>query len=158
MWDLLSFFLGLFTGMLIITLIAWLAYANQVAIFAYCSATTPTCKSNNYYSDPGQSVTITNNPNLYVKDGILYYIRLVKDNNCIPDNYQIIPINYPQYCSFTLNGETVVGKQIQYGTGYYTITNSNNESIDINTGMNCTSLNNTFTGVPLPQWDASPLN
>lgn len=151
MWDLLSFFLGLFVGMLIITLLGWFAYLNKSALFAYCATSPPTCASNDYYSDPGQAVTVTGNPHLYVKNGILYYVRLVKNNNCVPNEYQVIPIHYPEYCQFTINGNTVEGKQVSHGSNNYDIGNN----VNIVSGPDCTS--STVKGVPLPKWDPRPI-
>lgn len=157
-WDSPSFFIGLLLGMIIMLIFIWIAYNTRSFVFTYCATGTRGCVGAQYYNDPG--VALAHNPQLtasdilFIRDDELWYTRVPRVTNCIPESNQTIQIVQPQYCAFSGTGATnVTYRQIAPGSNIYnpygtvgpTITTTAN--CDPSDGQTLTS------GIPLIKWD-----
>lgn len=115
---------GVIIGAIIMVLIGWILYATRSFAYSHCPVSTPVCKADDYYNDPGDALAHGANINniLFLNDiSQMLYKRVVRNNNCVPGSDQIIKIQYPQYCAFNGTAGKLEGKQISPGSSSYNI-------------------------------------
>lgn len=159
MFDWFSLVIGILIGAIIMTIIFWIAYATRTFVYAYCPTRTPTCTLTDYHNNPGDA--LANGADLrdilsLNQSNQLIYNRVAANRSCTPGRNQEVPVIYPQFCSFTIDGRQVVGKVVQLGSSTYYI---NNESQIIATEGHCIPQYDSIAddGIPLIRWDPSPL-
>jgi hypothetical protein len=144
-------------------LLVWIAYFTRLFLFTYCPTQARACGGADYYNDPGDA--LANNPQLTPSDILflndqneMFYKRVPKSTNCIPESNQIVYIKYPQYCSFSTTGgtagiwiETAFNSNIYKPNGFPGPTITTTGNCDPSPGSSVTS------GVPLLQWDPNAL-
>lgn len=158
-----SFFIGLVLGMIIMMIIVWLCYDTRTFIFEFCPHETPACLANDYFNNPGEALAhdpqLTPSDILYLNnDDELMYIRVQKNFSCVPEKNQTIQMIYPQYCSFSgTGGISATYKQTFFGSDIYQP--QGNPGSTVRSNANCKPVSGSgFTdGIPLVQWDKSPI-
>ena len=160
-FDLVSLIIGLLLGMIIMLLLVWIAYYTRSTIFAYCPRQTRFCTGIDYYHDPGDA--LANNPQLKaddilaVQNDIMYYNRVLKNNTCTPQNNKIVPIRYPQFCSFhNQNGNGVKYKQTFFNSNIYRPANNSGPSIVTNGNCEPIAGQAYNNGNPIIEWLPNP--
>jgi len=161
MFDFISFIIGLLLGMIIMLVLVWIAYYNRTFVFTYCPTQARACSGLDYYNNPGKALSDGANIDdiLFINDNNeMFYRRVPRTTTCIPTLNQVVPIRYPQYCSFKSNiGITNTYKQTVYGSNMYYLSNGD-ISPPVSTNGNCSPISNFYTsGVPLLKWDPSPI-
>ena len=155
MWDIFSFLIGLFLGLLLMMVIMWATYSTRTFIFTNCLHGEVQCLAKNYYSDPGQAIQeegATPENILYISAGKLYYRRVRKDN-CRPGDNQEVYIQHPQFCQFTnQNGTTFQAMNTYLDSQYYNSEDGTNvtSSGDCNPSSSNTGM--VVSGKVLPVW------
>lgn len=161
MFDLVSFVIGLILGMIILLTLVWLAYYTRVFLFTYCPTQSPACTLSSYYNNPADALANGSDINdiLFINDqDEMYYKRVPKNGNCIPQSNQTIHILHPEYCQFSNNnGLSVTYRSNGFGSNLYKQANGLPGPTITTTG-NCDPVSDIYTsGVPLLQWDANPM-
>lgn len=145
MFELLSILLGLVTGMLIMLLLVWAAYASRTVVFSRCALEVKPCTSAEYINDPGEAIARGHTSNLFVGDGKLYYKRALSGSGqqCHPDVDQTVHIHYPRVCNFGTR------RGVLQGQGrYLTETGQTVDALP-----NCVSLTTGVpNGTPVAEW------
>ena len=123
-FNLPSFLIGLFLGMIILIIVWWVCFITNTFVFQYCPTETPLCGGVQYFNNPGDALGndrgLTAGNILYIENGVMFYQRVPATNNCSPSIGQTIQIDKPQYCNFKdTNGKITEWKQNIYGTGIY---------------------------------------
>lgn len=163
--NIVSFIVGLLIGMIITILIVWILYATRAPPFSYCSDGTR-CTGADYYNDPGDALAA--NPSLTASDiliisneEVMYYDRVLKKADCIPEQDQVVEITYPQYCSFSQqNGTTALYRDIGFNANIYKPAQGTSGP-DVTTHGSCKPVVNPgsiyVNGVPVLRWDKNPI-
>lgn len=142
MLNIISIVLGILIGMLIFLLISWIMYNGRMVFYSGCVETSRICLNEDYYNNP---VNVNLTPNSYwVENGIAYYRRQRRENNCIAGADQVVEVIHPLVCQFSNNNVTKVGVRIADGRRY---------AVDgslVETTVNCQPVNSIYsTGVPI---------
>lgn len=163
MFDWVSFTIGGLVFSIIILLVIWITYYTRTFIFQYCATQPPYCTGIDYYNNPGNAIAngadvddilFINNQNE------MFYKRVPRTDDCIPQSNQVIPIQYPQYCEFeTAFGMTGTWKQTFFTSNVYRPADGSLNPTVTTTG-NCIPAPGSFVvnGKPLLQWDPTPIN
>lgn len=164
MFEFISFTIGLLSGMIMLLILVWVAYFTRTFLFTYCPTQARPCGGGDYYNNPGDA--LANNPNITVADILflndeneMYYKRVPKNTDCVPESNQLVYIQYPQYCSFSnISGvsgtwrETAFNSNIYSPYGFIGPTITTNGNCDPATGSPAVS------GIPLLRWDTNPIS
>lgn len=159
-FDFGSFIVGVVLGMFMMLLIIWIVYYTRSFVFTYCPITARVCGAADYYTNPQDALEakmgLTGGQILWVKDGKLYYNKVVKHTDCVPGNDKVTYISYPQYCEFTTaDGDTVLYKDTHYKSNIYQPA-AYNTGPTITTSGDCHPIPGTFeSGRPIAQWDGT---
>jgi len=163
-FEFISFTIGLLLGMIMLLIFVWIAYFTRTFIFTYCPSQARPCGGADYYNDPGDA--LANYPKLTVDDILfinaddeMYYRRVPKSTDCIPEANNLVYMQYPQYCSFSVTGGTT-------GTWRETAFNSNLYSPygfigpSVVTGGDCIPAPGSpvQSGTPILRWDTNPIS
>lgn len=162
-FDFIAFILGFLLGAIVLLIIIWAAYYTRSFLFTYCPTQTRACGAADFFSDPGNAlandINLTPADILFLNNNEMFYKRVPRVTNCVPESNQTIYIKFPQYCSFSsATGST--------GTWRETASNSNIYNPDgfvgptITTDGNCTPVTGSpvTSGIPLIRWDANPIS
>lgn len=155
MFDLITFLIGLFSGMILMIILSWISYNNNILIFANLPTQGITCRSNQYYNNPIEAIKHGANPKdiFSIKDGSLYYTRVPKEL-CRPGPSQTIKVQ-PQFCQFTTeSGQSFEAKNRSYDSAYYF---SNDNEYEVYAPSNCKpqrSNADVVSGRPILKWEA----
>lgn len=164
MWDVMSFIIGLFFGLMLMIVICWSAFTTRTFIFTGCTKDELQCRRVDYYNNPGQAIKeegVSDQDILAVVDGKLIYRRVPKVN-CRPSSNQDVQIYYPQQCQFTIDHdsgkkENFIGVNGFFESPYYTGMVGDTK-IDVMTTNNCNPLrsssHNVISGKPIAKWEA----
>lgn len=165
-FDFISFIIGLLLGMLIAIIIVWVAYFTRSSVFAFCPIQTRPCGAGDLFNDPGDA--LANTPSLGVSDilfinseGRMFYKRVPRNTDCVPESNQVVYIQYPQYCSFSSSeGVPMTGtwKETAFNSNIYKPVGFAGPTIV--TDGNCQPAvgQSVSSGVTLLRWDANPLS
>jgi len=162
-FNFVSFTIGLLMGMVILLLLVWVAYFTRSFLFTHCPSQARPCAGADYYNNPGDA--LANNPQLTASDILflnnqneMFYKRVPRVGNCIPESNQIVYIQYPEYCSFSSTGgtggiwrETAFNSNIYKPNGFSGPTITTTGNCEPSPGSPVTS------GTPLIMWDSSAL-
>lgn len=165
MWDTSSFVVGIFVGLLLLTLIFWIAYMNRVFIFTTTPYNYPECRSSDYFNNPSFAINdgYTVDEILSIDaEGQMDYRRVPKDL-CVPGPNQQVHIKHPQFCEFKgfKDGEefTFEGRNTFFESFFYVSTEKiDGKIIDVVTGQDCQPTTNTgeniivTEGTPILKW------
>ena len=162
-FQFVSFIIGLLLGAIIMLLLVWIGYYTRSFIFTYCPEQARPCGGADYYNNPGNALAnnsgLTAGSILFLKDDKLYYTRVPKNTNCVPESNQTIPIIFPQYCSFGNPGQpSLTYRQTFFNSNIYKPDNGI-PGVVITTSGNCDPVpgQELTTGIPLVEWDPVPL-
>jgi hypothetical protein len=161
MWDWIAFVVGFLIGLVFMILLTWILYVTRSYIYSNCPDTQRTCRGDDYYADPGVALS-----NGAVLDEILmindqekmYYKRYPRTGTCTPGNNQVVQIQQPEFCTFTLtSGQELVGENQFFGSNIYTVFNGT-EVITVKTTNSCRPDSSIppdliNRGVPLLAWN-----
>src|SRR5437763_876523 len=105
-FDFTSFSIGLLLGMIILLTLVWIAYFTRSFLFTYCATQARACGGADYYNDPGDALahdsSLTASDILFLNESDeLFYKRVPRNTDCVPESNQTVYIKFPQYCSFT---------------------------------------------------------
>lgn len=162
--DFVSFIIGMLVGMIIMLLLIWAAYAARIFLFTYCAKSAPFCGGADYYNDPGDG--LAHNPQITVGEVLflndndeMFYRRIPRSTNCIPEGNQIVYMKYPQYCSFSGTGITGTWKESAFNSNIYKAVGLVGSPVVTTTG-NCDPEDGQYvtSGVPLLKWDDNPIS
>lgn len=161
-FEFVSFTLGLLLGMIIFLLFIWISYYTRTFLFTYCSTQSRPCGGADYYSDPGDG--LINNPQIAVDDILflndsneMFYKRVQKNTDCMPESNQLVYMKYPQYCSFsTEKGIESIWKETSFNSNIYRSENGSDSVIT--TEGNCVPISKTVSGNPLLKWESNPFS
>lgn len=163
-FDFVSFSIGVLLGLIIMLLLVWIAYFTRSFIFTYCPTQARPCGGADYYNDPGDA--LAHNPLITPSDILflnqtndMFYTRVNRRTDCVPESNQVIYMKYPQYCSFSSTGGVS-------GTWKETAFNSNIYNPDgfvgptVTTDGNCIPVPESLvsSGIPLIKWDPNPIS
>lgn len=162
MWDGVSIVVGIIIGMIIATLIFWFLFWTRSAFYQICPSVTPVCLYDQYWNDPGNALASQNPAQpislpdiLFInnKNGVdvMMYKRVSRNAFCVPDsNTQTVPINNPQFCSFTTtSGQTFEGQNSSFESPLYTgslTISGTTQNIDVLTDGNCQPIRSQIWG------------
>lgn len=160
-FDFVSFIIGLLLGMIMMLVLVWIAYYTRSFLFTYCPTQARACGGLDYYNNPGNAIAngASINDILFLNDqNELFYKRVPKTTNCVPQSNQTIQILYPQYCQFSDNaGLSGTYKSSSFGSNIYRPANGF-PGPTITTNGNCEPIQGIYSeGVPLLKWDPNPL-
>lgn len=121
MYDLISTLLGILMGMIIMLAIVWVAYAGNFFVFSYCATSTPYCKDSDYINQIDEAIKKGYNKEdiLFLKNGELYFKRPKFTRQCVPSKDQIVKIDKPDTCVFTIDNNNYIGRQLFQGSSVY---------------------------------------
>ncbi len=161
-FEFISFILGFLLGMIIFLLFIWISYYTRTFLFTYCPTQSRPCGGADFYSDPGDA--LINNPQMGADDILflndsneMFYKRVPKNTDCVPEHNQIVYIKYPQYCNFVVeNGAAGIWKETAFNSNIYR--SENPMDTDIVTEGNCIPISNGMSGNPVIKWDTNPLS
>jgi len=161
MFDFVSFIIGLLLGAILMLIAVWIAYYTRIFLFTYCPTSTRACGGLDYYNNPGEAISNGSNVNdiLFLNNqNDLYYKRVPKTTNCVPESNQTVHISYPQYCQFSDNtGLSGTYRSSSFGSNIYKPA-SGLPGPTITTSGNCDPTPGIYTnGIPLIKWDPVPL-
>lgn len=149
MWDTVSMLIGVFIGMFLAFIITSISYYNRFFIFTACPGQEVRCRSDDYYTDPGDAIANgANSDDILFLDasGDMLYKQVPK-TQCSPGPSQDTFIKDPQYCIFTDdNGDSFEAKNQSFGSTYYTSTSKKTilgHDIDVTTSSNCDPVRNS---------------
>lgn len=145
-------------------ILVWIAYFTRSFIFTYCPTQARRCGGSDYYNNPGDA--LANYPKLNVSEILflndedkMFYRRVPKNTDCVPEGNQIVTILYPQYCSFSNTGgvsgtwrETAFNSNIYVPYGFSGPTISTDGNCEPSAGQPVEN------GVPLLKWDPNPVS
>lgn len=162
-FSFVSFVIGFLLGCIILLLLTWISYFTRTFIFTYCPISSRPCGGNDYYNDPGDG--LAHNPQVTVNDVLflndqneLFYKRIPRVTDCVPEYNQLVYMKFPQYCSFT-GGETGgIWKETSFNSNIYEPVGFTGATIT--TDGNCIpSEGSSYTsGVPVLRWDKNPIS
>lgn len=143
MLDLISIFLGIMIGMLIMLIIVWGFYNSRTLFFTHCPVEIRYCQSEDYINAP----TVREKENLHITNGKLYYRRVLNGLHgpCIPDIDQTVEITHPPVCLFQEGTTRFTGRMVS--AGKY----QGENGATVLTYSNCQPQDPGMTGVPLPE-------
>ena len=145
---------GFVMGMIITILLFWLLYDTRSFVFANCPVNQKQCSSADYYNDPGDAIAngYSASDILTIVDGVMYYTRVPKNDDCTPGPNQTVQITNPQYCLFTptTGGNSVVGKSVSFNNYNYLLEGT---SSSLTTNGNCIPQGSSYTGEPILEWN-----
>lgn len=162
-FDFTSFILGLLVGALLMLIIIWIFYFTRTFLFTYCPTQARPCGGADYYNDPGDA--LANNPQLTPSDILfitsnneMFYTRVPRNTDCVPESNQIVYMQYPQYCSFSTTGG-VSGTWIESAFNSNIYNPSGFVGPKVTTSGNCIPNPGypVTTGIPIVNWNANPL-
>lgn len=159
-FDVVSFFIGVLVGVIVTIIFVWISYSTRMFLFTYCPRQARPCGATDYFNDPGNALAY--NPNISVSDILflnnnneMFYKRVPRNTDCVPEYNQIVYIKYPQYCSFSTSGS--LWKQTAFNSNIYKPVNGSGDPIT--TEGNCIPINSPITfGVPILKWDPNPIS
>ena len=161
--DFISFMIGMLLGMIIMLLLVWLAYSTRSVMFTYCAKSAPPCGGGSYYNDPGDA--LANNPQIKVSEILflndnnqMFYRRVPKSVNCVPEANQIVHMKYPQYCAFSGTGISGEWKETAFNSNIYVPVNGTEGQITTNGNCEPKGQESGASGVPLLKWDENPVS
>ena len=98
-FDFVSFVLGLLLGAILMLVIIWIAYYTRSFLFTYCPTQTRPCGANDFINDPANALAndINLKPDQILflnNNNELFYKRVPRSTDCIPENNQIVYIKY----------------------------------------------------------------
>lgn len=93
----------------------------------------------------------------------MFYRRVPKSTDCVPEANELVYMKFPQYCSFStgnLNASSETWKQTAFNSNIYTIMSGATNVSRIVTDGNCNPSPGQIvdTGVPILRWDANPIS
>lgn len=158
-WDAASLTIGIFIGIIIILIIVWITYVTRTFLFSYCPTSHPVCVGSDYYNDPGDAIAAGASVQdiLFLNDvPEMFYKRVPNTSVCVPSSDQVVEIEQPQYCLFTIDAQQFEGKNQFFGSTSYTVP-VGELPIFVETVMNCTPAEGSVasSGVPILKWDAN---
>lgn len=158
-----SFFIGVLLGMIILLLLVWISYATRSFVFTYCPIQARACGGADYYNDPGDA--LAHNPQITVAEILflndqdnMFYRRVPRTTECVPEGNQIVHMRFPQYCSFSNGGTGGVWKESAFNSNIYRPVGFAGPTIT--TDGNCDPAPGSpfTTGQPLLRWDPNPIS
>lgn len=161
--DFVSFMIGLLLGMIMMLLLVWASYAGRVFLFTYCTTGAPFCAGADYYNDPGDA--LANDPRINVGEILflnsnnqMFYKRVPRTTNCIPEGNQTVHMKFPQYCSFSGVGISGTWKESAFNSNVYDPVSGIGDIIT--TSGSCIPIEgqDVTSGVPLLEWDPNPIS
>lgn len=145
-------------------LLVWIAYFTRSFLFTYCPTQARPCGGADYYNDPGDA--LANNPQVTVADILflndqnnMFYRRVPRNTDCVPESNQIVYMRFPQYCSFSTTGGTAgVWKETAFNSNIYNPDGFPGPSVT--TDGNCDPVEGepVSSGTPLLRWDPNPVS
>lgn len=164
MWDFPSFFIGFLTGLIIMLLLIWLAYYTRSFAFTYCPKQARPCGGGDFYNDPGDA--LANNPQITIADILflndehkMYYKRVPRNTDCIPESNQLVYMKFPQYCSFSSTGGTTgIWKETAFNSNMYRPVGFSGPTLITDGDCIPTDGEPVTNGVPLLRWDPNPIS
>lgn len=163
-FDFVSFVIGLLLGMIVMLLLVWIAYFTRSFLFTYCPTQARPCGGADYYNDPGDA--LAHYPNLTVGEILflndnneMFYRRVPKSTDCVPEANELVHMKFPQYCSFaTTGGVSETWKETAFNSNIYT--SDIMPGARIVTDGNCDPSPGQIveTGVPILRWDPNPIS
>jgi hypothetical protein len=154
------FAVGFLLGVILTLIFVWITYATRTFIFTNCVTSTPPCLGADYYNDPGEAIAHGYKANeiLQIDMDIMYYKRVQKVRDCVPENNQTIHIEFPQYCTMNNADHSIEGtwKQTIYGSNIYEPVGFSGQTVTTN--GNCVPMvgYSVTQGVPQLKWDPTP--
>lgn len=163
-FDFVSFIIGLLLGAILTLILIWISYFTRTFLFTYCPTQARPCGAADYFNDPGEA--LAHNPQITVSEILfindqeeMFYKRVPRTTECVPESNQIVYMKFPQYCNFSTTGGTA-------GVWRETAFNSNMYNPDgfpgptITTDGNCgPSPGSPVTdGTPILRWDPAPIS
>lgn len=160
-FDFISFIIGLLLGAIIMLVLVWIAYYTRTFLFTYCPTQARACNGPDYYNNPGEALANGANIDdiLFLNDqDEMFYKRVPKTTNCVPESNQTVHILYPQYCQFSDNsGLSGTYRSYSFGSNIYKPANGL-PGPTITTSGNCDPTPGIYIeGIPLLKWDPSPI-
>lgn len=141
--------------------LVWMAYYTRIFLFTHCPTQARACSGPDYYNDPGRALSNGANIDdiLFLNDdNHMFYKRVPKTTNCVPEFNQTVRIVYPQYCQFSNdNGMSATYKSTIFGSNIYK-PSSGIPGPTVSTNGNCDPIQGIYTqGIPLLRWDSVPI-
>lgn len=159
-FDFISFIIGLLLGMIITLLLVWIAYYSRTFLFTYCPYEPRLCGSSDYYRNPSEALAMNSQlktTDILQLDGsghTLLYNRVIKNTDCTPSSNEVVPITFPQFCTFTdISGDQFLYKNKHFGSGIYVAYDSDYPN-EVITNGNCDPIPGTsiIAGTPVVKW------
>jgi hypothetical protein len=163
-FEFISFTIGLLLGMIILLILVWWAYFSRTFLFTYCPTQARPCGGGDYYNDPGDA--LANNPNVTVAEILflndeneMFYRRVPKNTDCVPEANQLVYIQYPQYCSFSNSvGVSGTWRETAFNSNIYSPFGFIGPNITTNGNCDPAPGSPAVSGVPLLLWDPNPIS
>ena len=163
-FDFVSFIIGLLLGAIITLLLVWIAYFTRSFIFTYCPSQARPCGGADYYSNPGDA--LAHNPQIKQsdilflnRDNEMFYTRMTKNTDCVPESNQVVYIKYPQYCSFSsTGGASGIWKETAFNSNIYNPDGFPGPTIITDGNCDPISGSSVTSGIGLIRWDPNPIS
>lgn len=163
-FDFVSFMVGFLLGLIVMLLFVWLAYATRSFIFTYCPTQARPCGGADYYNNPADA--LANNPQITVADILflndenkMFYRRVPRNTDCVPESNQLVYMKFPQYCSFSSTGGiTGVWKETAFNSNMYRPDGFAGPTVTTDGDCIPTAGEPVTNGVPLLRWDSNPVS
>lgn len=163
-FDFVSFVIGLLLGAIIMLLLVWIAYFTRTFLFTYCPTQARPCGGADYYNDPGDA--LAHNPQITVADILflndeneMFYKRVPRSTDCVPEFNQLVHLRFPQYCSFSTTGGTAgVWKETAFNSNVYRPDGFSGPTLTTDGNCDPAPGSPVSTGTPLLRWDANPIS
>ena len=154
MFDWLAWLIGFLVGIFIIVIIFFIAFWTRSFLFTFCPTNPGTCVGADYFNDPGDALAngAKINDILFLDSlGHMIYKRVPRVSTCTPGADQVVPILFPQFCSF----DGIDAKALQLNSSMYKLPSG----LVVDTEGNCvpTPGQPVVTGNVVIRWDPNPI-
>ena len=164
MFEFTSFMIGFLLGLIIMLLLVWIAYFTRTFIFTFCPTQARPCGGADYFNDPGDA--LAHNPQITVADILflndenkMFYRRVPRSTDCVPESNQLVYMMFPQYCSFSSTGGTAgIWKETAFNSNVYRPDGFPGPTLTTEGDCNPTPGSSVADGVPLLRWDPNPIS